>query len=142
MGFWLFTPDGISVGTQSFTANPPSLLTGIADTGTTLLLVEPQVADAYYSAVPNAQFSNIFGAFVFPCNTALPDFALNINGYQATVPGSFINFEVLTGNTCFGGIQSASGLPFNIFGDIFLKSQFVVFDRTQASPRIGFAVQS
>lgn len=140
-GFWTFTPDGLTVGTTSFNV-PAGLLTGIADTGTTLLLVLDEIASTYYAQVSGAQFSNAFGAYLFPCSAALPDFTVDINGYSATVPGDFINFGVLIGNTCFGGLQPASGLPFNIYGDIFLKSQFVVFDRTQASPRIGFANQA
>lgn len=140
-GFWTFEPDGLTIGTTSFNV-PAGLLTGIADTGTTLLLVADAIAETYYARVAGAQFSATFGAFVFPCSAALPDFTVDINGYSATIPGDFINFGVLTGNTCFGGIQSASGLPFNIYGDIFLKSQFVVFDRTQTTPRIGFANQA
>ncbi|KAJ4391832.1 hypothetical protein N0V93_005452 [Gnomoniopsis smithogilvyi] len=140
-GFWTFSPDGLTIGTTTFSV-PDGLLTGIADTGTTLLLVFDNIAATYYARVAGAQFSNTFGAYIFPCSAALPDFTVDINGYSATVPGEFINFGVVTGNTCFGGIQSASGLPFNIYGDIFLKSQFVVFDRTQATPRIGFANQA
>lgn len=46
-----------------------------------------------------------------------------------------------TGVTCFGGIQVDEGVGFSIFGDIFLKSQYVVFDVSQGSPRIGFGQQ-
>lgn len=140
-GFWTFSPDGLTIGTTTFSV-PNGLLTGIADTGTTLLLVFDNIAATYYARVAGAQFSNTFGAYVFPCSASLPDFTVDINGYSATIPGEFINFGVVTGNTCFGGIQSASGLPFNIYGDIFLKSQFVIFDRTQTTPRIGFANQA
>jgi aspergillopepsin I len=43
--------------------------------------------------------------------------------------------------TCFGGLQSDAGVGFSIFGDIFLKSQYVVFDQSTGSPRIGFGQQ-
>lgn len=113
-----------------------------ADTGTTLLLVDTQILQDYYSNVSGAQNSQSAGGWVFPCNAQLPDFSASINGYTATVPGSYIKYAPIdsTGQTCYGGLQDDSGVGFAIFGDIFLKSQYVVFDAS--GPYLGFAPQA
>jgi hypothetical protein len=49
-----------------------------------------------------------------------------------------MNFAPVTSTTCFGGLQSDAGIGFAIFGDIFLKSQYVIFDESQSTPRLGF----
>lgn len=38
---------------------------------------------------------------------------------------------------CFGGLQSSSQIGTNIFGDVFLKAVFAVFD--PSGPQLGFA---
>lgn len=57
-------------------------------------------------------------------------------------PGKHIKMSAIDeeGSSCFGGIQSNSGMSFSIFGDVFLKSQYVVFDPEK--PRLGFAPQA
>lgn len=136
-GFWSFQTDSYTVGTGA--AGPA--ITAIADTGTTLLLVDDAVVTAYYAAVPSAKNDQTQGGYTFPCSSTLPDITFAIGNYNAVVSGSLINFAPTdsTGTTCFGGIQSNTGIGFSIFGDIFLKSQFVVFDN--AGPRLGFAPQ-
>ncbi|CAI7593379.1 unnamed protein product [Penicillium glandicola] len=137
-GWWTFTADSYKVGTGA----AGSSITGIADTGTTLLLVDSSVVTAYYKQVSGATNSNTYGGYVFPCTATLPSFTVTINGYNAVVPGDYINYAPVTtgSSTCYGGIQSNSGIGFSIFGDIFLKSQYVVFDSD--GPQIGFAAQA
>lgn len=138
-GFWTFTADGYSVGDKGGTGAP---ITGIADTGTTLLLVDDSVLEDYYAEVPDAVNDNSIGGYVFPCNTKLPSFTVKINDYDAVIPGEYINYAPVdrTGTYCYGGIQSSQGLGFAIFGDVFLKSQYVVFDAD--GPKLGFAAQA
>ena len=112
------------------------------DTGTTLLLLPDYVVRNYYEYVRGAYDSYFMGGYVFPCSTNLPDFTVSINGYTATVPGSYMNYAPVSqgSSTCFGGMQSNSNIGFSIFGDIFLKSQYVVFNAE--GPKIGFAPQA
>lgn len=136
-GFWMFSADGYKIGSTS-----GGSIKGIADTGTTLMLLPDHVVSAYYQQVSGAQQDQTAGGYTFDCSSQLPDFTVSIGSYDAVVPGSLINYAPTTqgSSTCFGGIQSNSGLGFSIFGDIFLKSQYAVFDSN--GPRLGFAPQA
>ncbi|KAI9660618.1 MAG: Type I transmembrane sorting receptor [Bathelium mastoideum] len=136
-GFWEFTANGYSVGGGS---TKSANIDAIADTGTTLLLIDDSIVSAYYRQVSGAQNSESAGGYVFPCGSTLPSFGVEIGGTIHTVPGTDINYAPNGDGTCFGGIQSNEGIGFSILGDIFLKSQYVVFD--SSVPRIGFAQQS
>ncbi|KAF2150939.1 peptidase A1 [Myriangium duriaei CBS 260.36] len=116
-----------------------SSIQGIADTGTTLLLLPDNVVSDYYGKVPGAANDQSQGGYTFDCSATLPDLSFSISGGSITVPGSYINFQSVSGGKCFGGLQSSGQIGTNIFGDIFLKAAFVVFDNSQGSPRLGFA---
>ncbi|KAI3340849.1 eukaryotic aspartyl protease [Ustulina deusta] len=132
-GFWQFTSQGFKVGDSAVTT--AATHQAIADTGTTLMLVPSDIAAAYYAQIPGAVNAvQTAGGYVFPCSATLPNYTALIGPYQAVIPGEFINFAPVDGNTfadattCFGGIQAVpAGFPFAIYGDVFLKSQFVVF---------------
>lgn len=140
-GFWGFTATGYSVGSA---AAVRSNIEGIADTGTTLIYIDAAIARAYYSKVSGAKVDNTQGGYVFPCSATLPNFSITVGGVAQTVPGKFINYAPVSSgsSTCFGGIQTNDGLGLNIFGDIFLKSKYVIHDVSTGSPRLGFAQQA
>ncbi|KAK2038923.1 eukaryotic aspartyl protease [Colletotrichum somersetense] len=142
-GFWQFTAQGFGVGEGNATAALPH--EAIADTGTTLMLLPDSIVSAYYRNVPGAKFDSTNGGFVFNCQEQIPSFTVDLGTYKAVVPGEFIKFApvdgqtVETSTTCFGGIQSVGQLPFAIYGDVFLKSQFVVFHG--GNNQLGFATK-
>ena len=135
-GYWQFPSTTFAVGSDAPITNPDAT-PAIADTGTSLLLVDDAVLQAYYSKVAGAKSTD--AGFTFPCDSALPDLKMQLGaeGYMATIPGALINYQGVGGGMCYGGLQSSQGQPIQILGDILFKSQFVVFDAR--GPSIGFA---
>lgn len=153
-GFWDITPSDYRVDGTEY----PSPGLTIVDTGTVSSLSNPQpdqrltqaqsliflpdeVLNNYYNQIPGAYYSNTQGGALVPCNANMPDLVFTISNAQRTVPGAYINYAPLMDGSgyCYGGLQSSYGLPFGILGDVFIKSQYVVFDAY--NKRIGFADQ-
>ena len=88
-GFWEFTGTGYQVGDGEF---QDASIDAIADTGTTLLLMDDDIVSAYYDQVDGASYDGSQGAYTFSCSASLPDFALGIAGYHAVIPGSYLNY--------------------------------------------------
>lgn len=156
-GFWQFTSESFAVGTGAPQASTKGAQ-AIADTGTTLILADPKVAEAYYSQIEGAKNDQQAGGFTVPCNAQLPDLMLDVGGTMARVKGKDINFapvdqtskfhqwrlpyytEVFANShpaACFGGLQASPANNLQIYGDIFFKSQFVAFNGGNSS--LGFA---
>ncbi|KAL7282768.1 hypothetical protein ACG7TL_004244 [Trametes sanguinea] len=111
--------------------------TTILDTGTTLCLVADDVVDAIYGAIPGAVFDDQQGGYKFPSNATIPEisFAVGDTLYKLN-PKDFAFGDAGSGFT-FGGVQSRGDLDFDIFGDVFLKSVYVVFN--QGEKTVGLA---
>ncbi|CZR64798.1 probable aspergillopepsin A precursor [Phialocephala subalpina] len=127
-GFWQFSSTKFQVGTGA--AMAVSGGQAIADTGTTLMLANAAIVNAYYSQVTGAVNNATVGGVTFPCNAVLPDLMVDVGGnYMAKVRGDDINFAAVdaTGASCFGGLQAIQS-DLQIYGDIMFKSQFVAFN--------------
>lgn len=142
--FWETTFQGFNVGPGDQWL--VSTWKTIIDTGTTLMLMPDDLVALYYQNVTGAAYDPIMDAYLYPCNTSLPDLHIGWSNdwYYATIPGKFMNYtDMLDMNdsvNCYGGIQPVSGLPFSIFGDVFLKALYAVFD--QGNSRVGFGDKS
>lgn len=149
-GFWGFTSASYKVGNKVFKTKT----TGIADTGTTLLLLPDTVVASYYAQVTGAQKVDSYGGWVFPCSANLPSFTYTIAGSTSAtgsssttvnivIPGSYFNYSPVgdASNNCYGGMQSSAGIGFNIFGDMALKAAYVVF-YGGSTPKVGFAAKT
>lgn len=125
-GFWQFDSTSYRIGNRSVKRTSAS--PAIADTGTSLLLLDPEVVRAYYAKVSSAVYDGTTGGYVYDCSADLPEFAVAVgDNYMANIPGSGITFAPVNSTTCFGGIQSNSNMGIQIFGDALLKHHFVVF---------------
>ena len=88
-GFWQVTITGFTVGDQPFVPSPVDM---VVDTGTTLVFLPDVVVSEYYAKVNGSRYSSLYGGYVFPCNTTLPDFGLAFGIDHFSVPGSYIQY--------------------------------------------------
>jgi hypothetical protein len=125
-GFWQFDSQKYSINGKSFTRNGN---TAMADTGTTLALVEDSVCSAIYKAIPGAKYDPSNQGYIFPTSTTadhLPDVAFAVGDKLFSVQKEDLAFADAGNGFVYGGIQSRGSNPFDILGDTFLKSVYAV----------------
>jgi hypothetical protein len=138
-GYWGFTSSGYKVGSTSYSTKT----SGIADTGTTLLLLPAAIAKNYYSSVSGAKNSASYGGWVFPCSATLPTFTYTVGSLDIEIPADYLNYSPVSSgsSTCYGGLQSSADVGINIYGDVALKAAYVVFSGA-STPQLGFALKA
>jgi hypothetical protein len=141
LGYWTFPSAGYKVGSgPAVAAAYPS----VADTGTSLMLMNSTIVDAYYKQVPNSYFSQQNGGYMYPCSSKMPSFSVELgNGYYGVIAPELMTYtSTFLGLSCFGSLQPNTGMPYNlqILGDILYKSQFVVHNGKANT--LGFAAKA
>ncbi|KAJ7762572.1 acid protease [Mycena metata] len=133
-GFWM-------VPSTSYTLNGETIEragnTTILDTGTTLLLVDDDTVSKIYGAIEGAKFDNDQGGWMYPSTSTVPPLGFAIGDTTYTLNAADFPFGEAEGGFLFGGVQSRGTNPFDIFGDIFLKSVYVVFNQGEST--VGLA---
>ncbi|OXV07745.1 hypothetical protein Egran_04490 [Elaphomyces granulatus] len=127
-GFWMFDSTSATIN-----GNPIHRLgnKAIADTGTTLALVDDKTCNAIYSAVPGATYDSGSQGYIFPNDLNpqdLPTITFAVGDRQFPVRKSDLGFAEARPGYVFGGIQSRGDLSFDILGDTFLKAIYAIFD--------------
>ncbi|KAJ2817877.1 hypothetical protein FBU31_006069, partial [Coemansia sp. 'formosensis'] len=139
--FWEIMLDGVSfnvdnVGKEVMDIRGPAII----DTGTTLIVMSDEQATEFHRGIPTAENSDIYG-WIMPCNAdqVVPgNLSFTIGGNDFSVPVKNLVREPVKGldGWCFSAVTSGAS-NFIILGDVFLRSNYVVFDRGQA--RVGIA---
>lgn len=129
-GFWMFPSASVSINGQSTDRSGNN---AIADTGTTLCLVDDATVSAIYDAIPGSKYDNTQQGYIFPASTTadqLPDVAFPVGDALIHIQKEDLSFADAGNGMVFGGIQSRGSNPFDILGDVFLKSAYVVSTST------------
>ena len=125
-GFWMFASASFSI---NGTRTQRSGNTAIADTGTTLALVDDATCKAIYDAIPGSSYNSTQQGYVFPTTVTadqLPVVTFAVGDQQFTVQKEDLAFASAGTGIVYGGIQSRGTLTFDILGDTFLKAIYAV----------------
>lgn len=127
-GFWTFSSTSATVNGKTINRSGN---TAIADTGTTLALVDDDTVKAIYDAIPGSKYDSTQQGYVFPSSTTtdqLPTVTFAVGDTQIAVQKSALSFSDAGSGYTYGGIQSRGTNSFDILGDTFLKGIYAVFD--------------
>ncbi|KZO95222.1 acid protease [Calocera viscosa TUFC12733] len=136
-GWWEFESRAIMIGKHEFPR--PQGNTAIADTGTTLILLDDDAVSAIYSAVRGAVLNHAAGGWILPSSATVPDLYFACGDRYFGIPGDDLKFSTCSSKGyMFGAVQSRGSNQQDIFGDVFLKRVYALFDARPGTPRIGF----
>lgn len=143
----MFNMSGFAIGNDTF---HKVHLKSIADTGSSVMMMDSRLVNLYWAQVPGSKFSTEWWGFTYPCNATLPDLVLGTNTSHTQrdeplrIPGALLEYgtvdHINQPGVCVGGLQNGPQFNLNILGDTALKAAFVVHEKGPVGKsRIGFA---
>lgn len=134
-GAWMFDSSAASINGRQIDRSGNK---AIADTGTTLCLVDDSLCEQIYNSIPGATKSASQQGWIFPTTSdlsILPKVALSVGDALFQIkPGDFA-FQNLEDGTTYGGIQSRGNQEFDVLGCVFLRCIYAIYD--QGNTRFG-----
>lgn len=113
-----------------------SSVNAIVDSGTTLVYLSDELADAVAKAFdPPGGLNETIGLYTVPCGATPPIFGASIGGKVFNVNPADLVLQS-NKNTCLSGVQGNHGGLW-ILGDVWMKAVLCVFDI--GASRMGFA---
>lgn len=129
-GFWQIQSTSATINGETITRSGN---TSIMDTGTTLCLVDDNLVDAVYKAIPGAKYDQSNQGYVFPSSTSvdnLPDVQLAIGDTMVAFQKEDLGFADAGNGMVYGSIQSRGSMDMDIYGDAVLKAMYAVCQRS------------
>ncbi|KAF8166351.1 acid protease [Mycena galopus ATCC 62051] len=133
-GFWMVPSTSYTLNGKTFARQDN---TAILDTGTTLALIDDDAVSKIYAAIKGAKFDSTQGGWMYPTTSTVPTLAFAIGDTMYTLNAADFPYGEASDGFIFGGVQSRGTNPFDILGDIFLKSVYVVFNQGEST--VGLA---
>lgn len=138
-GYWAFSSTIANVGGNAVSL--PSDNIAIADTGTTLIYVSDPIIDEIYTLLGgNCDTTGLsVNPCIFPQNANIPSITLYVGGYGVTLGPDDIDSGVAADQYegyVIGTVQPRS-TSFDIFGDVWLRNVYAMFDFTNGNPQFG-----
>ncbi|WPH01249.1 aspergillopepsin-1 [Acrodontium crateriforme] len=135
-GFWEFASTSSQVNGQSVSI-PNG--TAIADTGTTLGLVDTATVKAIYAAIPGSKYDSTQQGYVYPSSVTvdqLPVVKLAVGDNFVEIQKEDLGFADAGNGMIYGSFQDRGNMNLSIYGDAVLKSIYAIFD--QGNMQFGF----
>ncbi|THH01187.1 hypothetical protein EW026_g1498 [Hermanssonia centrifuga] len=133
-GFWQVSSRSFAIGSRTFSRHGN---TAILDTGTSLCLVDDDTVRTIYDSIDGAIYDDRHGGWKYPSDARIPNVAFAVGDKYYTIHPDDFGFGSAGHGYTLGGIQSRGDMNFDIFGDVFLKSVYVVFN--QGDKTVGLA---